>query len=134
MAPRARLLVVDDDPAVQTVLKTKLEQTGRFEVLTAGGGQEALRKARELKPELVVTDIDMPDMDGGELAATLRETPATADISVVFLSALVPPGDTTQRSSGGAPMLSKRTSLETLIRTIDRVLADPRSHRAKERQ
>ena len=125
MEARARLLVVDDDPDVLRVLKTKLEQTGRFEVLTASGGEEGLRSARTLKPELIVSDIDMPDMDGGEMVATLRDTPGTARIPVVFLSALVSPGDTTQSSSGGWPMLSKRGSLETLIRTIDRMLAAP---------
>jgi len=67
----------------------------------------------------------MPDMDGGELAATLRDTPGTARIPVVFLSVLVAPGDATRSTSAGAPMLSKRGSLETLIRTIDRTLAAP---------
>jgi len=125
MESRARLLVVDDDPDVLHVLKTKLEQTGRFEVHTAGGGQEGLRSAQTLQPEVIVSDIDMPDVDGGELAATLRETPSTATIPVVFLSALVSPTDTGQ-SSGGWPMLSKRGSLETLIRTIERMLAEPK--------
>lgn len=125
MESRARLLVVDDDPDVLRVLKLKLEETGRFDVVTARGGEEALRHARQTKPELIVSDIDMPDMDGGELAATLRDTPGTARIPLVFLSALVAPGETRQSATTGAPMLSKRGSLETLIRTIDRMLAAP---------
>jgi CheY-like chemotaxis protein len=133
MDGRARLLVVDDDPDVLVVLRTKLEQTGRYEIATAGGGAEALSKARSFKPELIVTDIDMPDMDGGELVATLRDTPATEAIEIVFLSALVPPGDTERRSPSGVPMLSKRGSIQTLIRTIDGILANPRPRRASER-
>ncbi len=125
MEGRARLLVVDDDPDVLTVLKTKLEQTGRFEVLTASGGEEALRSARSHHPEVIVSDIDMPDMDGGELAATLREGVGTARIPVIFLSALVSPSTTAQTTASGSPLLSKRGSLELLIRTIDRTLAAP---------
>ena len=129
MQARARLLLVDDDPDVLAVLRTKLEQTGRYEVATANGGTEALGKARSFKPEIVVTDIDMPDMDGGELAATLRETPATAGIEIVFLSALISPGDPARTGAGGAPMLSKRGSIQTLIRTIDGLLDNPRPRR-----
>ena len=129
MQARARLLLVDDDPDVLLVLRTKLEQTGRYEIATAGGGAEALSKARTFKPEIVVSDIDMPDMDGGELAATLRDSPAMAGIEIVFLSALVPPGDSVRRSPSGAPMLSKRGSVQMLIRTIDELLANPRPRR-----
>lgn len=126
MEARARLLVVDDDPDVLVVLKTKLEGTGRFDVVTATGGADALHQVRERKPDLIVSDIDMPEIDGGELAARLRETPDTADVPVVFLSALVSPDDSGQGAVRGWPMLSKRSSIETLIHTIETMLSDRR--------
>jgi CheY-like chemotaxis protein len=123
MPGKTTLLIVDDDRDVLTVLKTKLELTGRFEVLTALGGEEALRHAREAKPDLVVCDIDMPDMDGGELAAALKESRATAAVPVVFLSALVAPEDSARGVVGGWPMLSKRSSVDQLVKKIDELLA-----------
>jgi CheY-like chemotaxis protein len=121
MPNKTKLLVVDDDEAVLAALKTKLERTGRFEVFTANGGDEALRRVREVSPDVVMSDIDMPDMDGGELAQALREKPATAKLPVIFLSSMVSPTEAT-RYSGGSPILSKRTTVEEVVKTVEQVL------------
>ncbi len=59
------ILIVDDVPEVTALLKAKLERTLRFTVITANSGKEALQLAGTMQPDIVVSDIDMPDLDGG---------------------------------------------------------------------
>jgi CheY-like chemotaxis protein len=66
-----RILVVDDDPAITSVLKRGLSYEG-FIVDTAGSGTEALERAREQYPDLVILDVMMPDLSGLEVLARLR--------------------------------------------------------------
>jgi hypothetical protein len=79
------ILVVDDDPAVRHLAATTLERAG-FAVATAGGGEEGIRIARELKPRAITLDVIMPDMDGWQVLATLKQDPELADIPVVLVS------------------------------------------------
>src|SRR5262249_30214361 len=107
MATKMTLLVVDDDEDVLGALKTKLERTGRYDVFPATGGNDALRRIRERQPDLIVCDIDMPDMDGGTLAATLQEDRTTLAVPLIFLSGLVSPTESAKGDVGGWPMMSK---------------------------
>jgi DNA-binding NtrC family response regulator len=75
MKPFFRVLVVDDDPTVQSVVRLRLERKGH-EVLVAGSGTEALEKAPAFKPEVLVSDVRMPGMDGFEVLARFQELPA----------------------------------------------------------
>jgi len=81
-----RLLVVDDEPnllrAVAACLKTE-----NYEVTTARSGQEALLRVVESVPDLIISDIRMPGMDGYKLARQLRGSPRTALVPIVFLTA-----------------------------------------------
>jgi len=69
--PEARLLVVDDEPNILELLATSLRFAG-FEVATATNGREALTEARRLRPDLVVLDVMMPDMDGFSVVRRMR--------------------------------------------------------------
>jgi PAS domain S-box-containing protein len=81
------VLLVDDIPANLRVLYESLN--GRdYRLLVANGGDQALEIARRSRPDLVLLDIMMPDMDGFEVCRRLKEGPDTADIAVIFLSAL----------------------------------------------
>jgi diguanylate cyclase (GGDEF)-like protein len=82
----AKILVADDHRANRTALAALLETVGH-EVLTAENGREALALAKEALPELVISDVLMPAMDGYELARRLKLEPATAGISVMFYTA-----------------------------------------------
>ena len=124
MPTKSQLLVVDDDPDVLVALKAKLERTGRYDVRTATGGNDALRSLRDRRPDLILCDIDMPGMDGGAFAATLREDRATSSLPLVFLSALVSPADSAREGGGGWPMLSKRSSIDDLVKKIDELIAN----------
>ena len=82
-----RILIVDDDPWILRMVSTLLEKRG-YAIFTAGDGEEALGRAEEVKPDLVVTDVMMPKMDGWELVRELRARPHLALIPVLFLTAL----------------------------------------------
>ena len=82
-----RILIVDDDPWILRMVSTLLEKRG-YTIFTAGDGEEALFKADEVKPDLIVTDVMMPKMDGWELVRALRSKPSMALVPVLFLTAL----------------------------------------------
>jgi len=86
MAPRTRVLVIDDDPVILELLRINFEIEG-FEVISACDGQEGLRRAGTDHPDVILSDIMMPRLDGLQLLARLRGDPATADVPVVLLSA-----------------------------------------------
>ncbi len=71
----ARVLVVDDEPEIRELCRVNLELEG-FEVLEAGDGEEALRVAGETSPNVVLLDVNMPGMDGFEVASRLSSDPS----------------------------------------------------------
>jgi len=82
------ILVVDDDIISQNMLRTSLSGAG-YSVIIAYTGMEAIKLARERLPNLIVLDIMMPDIDGGEVAEILRKDPKTMAIPIIFISSLV---------------------------------------------
>jgi two-component system chemotaxis sensor kinase CheA len=86
---RHRVLLVDDSPFFRNMLAPLLNAAG-FAVVSAGSGEEALRLLREgTRVDVVITDIEMPEMDGFELAAAVRRDPRTAALPVIGLSSLL---------------------------------------------
>ena len=83
---RPKILIVDDEPEAVELVDFNLKQAG-FEVLTAGDGAEALKKARSTLPSLVVLDLMLPEIDGLEVCKMLRRDPATSAIPIVIVTA-----------------------------------------------
>lgn len=83
---RKRILAVDDESDVLLILKTALAE--EFDVLTATNGMDALAIASEERPDLIILDIMMPEMDGMEVLGELKAMEETAEIPVVFLTGL----------------------------------------------
>jgi CheY-like chemotaxis protein len=81
-----RILVADDDPVILRLLQVNFNLEG-YEVHTATRGEEALEKAREHLPDIILLDVMMPGVDGWEVCRRLKEDQATAAIPVIFLSA-----------------------------------------------
>lgn len=82
-----RILVVDDEPDLLILLEEHLTQEG-FHVLTASTGMQAIAKAREEQPDVILLDVMMPGVSGFDVCNILRDFPETADIPVIFLTAV----------------------------------------------
>ncbi len=82
-----RILLIEDDPDIQRMVQLSLRFQGGHEVSVASGGQEGIAKAEQEKPDLILLDVMMPEMDGYETCRRLKANPATASIPIVFLSA-----------------------------------------------
>jgi diguanylate cyclase (GGDEF)-like protein len=80
------ILVVDDDPDIARFVEVNLRSAG-YNVAVAGDGEEALERAGDLRPDLVLLDVMMPRIDGFEVAQRLRKNPQTANTSIIMLTA-----------------------------------------------
>jgi CheY-like chemotaxis protein len=114
---KKRILVVDDEVSFTRLLKLNLEQTGGYEVLVENLPTEAVAAARRFKPDLVLLDVMMPGMDGGTLAARLRESPSLESVPIVFLTAAVKKAEviTHQGQIGGFPFVAKPVEFDELL-------------------
>ena len=118
----SRLLVVDDEPKLLSAVAACLRAEG-FEVMTARGGAEALVRVAEGVPDLVVSDIRMPGVDGYQLARQLRSSPRTALVPVVFLTAKDETADRIEGfRSGVDAYLAKPFEPDELVAVIRNIL------------
>lgn len=117
-----RVLIVDDEVHIIHVVAIKLRNNG-FGVISAGNGAEAFEIACQEKPDIIVTDFQMPVMTGPEFVAKLRETDETKDIPVIMLTARSFAVDDEQKEKLKiSQCLSKPFSPKELLRTIEDVL------------
>lgn len=87
---KKKILLVEDDDALASVYKSRLTLEG-FDVSHVGNGEDALSKTLEFKPDLILLDAMMPKISGYDVLDILRNTPETADIRVIMLTALSQP-------------------------------------------
>ena len=87
------ILLVDDEKDTRTVARIALRQLGRFTVVEAASGPEALAAATSARPDAVILDVMMPGMDGPAVLSALRADPSTADLPVIFLTAKAMPDE-----------------------------------------
>ncbi|MBX9771976.1 MAG: response regulator, partial [Candidatus Obscuribacterales bacterium] len=83
----SRILVIDDDQAIAELVKVNLELLGH-QVATAADGIKGLALAQQNRPDLIVLDVMMPDLDGFTVCQRLRQNPVTQNIPVLMLTAL----------------------------------------------
>lgn len=122
------ILVADDNRANREALASLLEIAG-YRVLTVADGREALAKARETQPELVISDVLMPRMDGYELARRLRDDPATESIALMFYTAYFgqPEAQELALAHGVARVLSKPSDNDLILQAVREALASRRA-------
>lgn len=120
------VLVVDDDPLILRVVATVLDLE-EYDVVTAGSGPEAMEQLEAAAPDLVVTDLMMPDMDGFELCAAIRSDPAHAGLPIIVLTARDGVADRRRGADVGSDVfLTKPFSPLELMDQIDRLLDERR--------
>lgn len=117
---KAQLLVVDDEPSLQDIVATSMRFLG-YQVSVAGTGREAVRKAVDERPDLLILDVMLPDFDGIEVMRRIRS--AGVDAGVLFLSARDTPADKVAGlRAGGDDYVTKPFGLEELAARVDAVL------------
>jgi DNA-binding response OmpR family regulator len=117
------VLVVDDDPVILRLLQVNFELEG-IDVATAVDGEEGLKMAQSDRPDLVISDIMMPKVNGLELLAALRSSPETASLPVILLSAKAQVADVQRGLELGADdYVTKPFDPLELIDRIYKVLA-----------
>jgi DNA-binding response OmpR family regulator len=117
---------VDDDPKIRELLTQELSDAG-YQVRVAGNGREALALARGERPDLVVLDVMMPEMNGFDVAAVLKNDPLTMDIPIVILS-IVQDRDRGFRL-GVDRYLTKPIDTELLFREVGALIEQKKSHK-----
>ncbi len=101
------LLVIDDDLDIREVAKTSLELVGGFTVIGAESGTRGVAVAQNAKPDAIILDLMMPDLDGQQTLAQLKLLPETASIPVIMLTAKVQANKQELVSKGAAGVLVK---------------------------
>ena len=96
-----RILVVDDEARVREMIEFRLRQFG-YEVLQASNGRDALAVASQERPDLVLLDVMMPELDGFQVCGRLKQNEATRHIPVVMLTAKAEAKDVTRAFNSGA--------------------------------
>ena len=121
---KKRILVIDDSMDITGPLKLYLERTGSFDVRVEHEGAKGVQATKEFRPDLILLDVMMPDMDGGDVAAAIEEDDAIKHTPIVFLTATVTKKEAgaVGGSIGGRPLLSKLTTLQEIIDYIKKAI------------
>jgi len=121
---KKKILIVDDEVNFTKMVKLNLEETGQYEVMVENNSSNAFGDAKEFKPDLILLDIMMPGMDGGDVASQLKSDNTLKNIPVVFLTAIIKEDeiDSHDGSIGGHPFIAKPVSTEDLIKYIEKYI------------
>ena len=118
---KRRILVIDDEPHFVQMLKLVLERTGTYEVHTETRGRQGVAAARGFQPDLILLDVIMPDLDGGEVASQMRDDERLQQIPIVFVTATASRNEVKAAGSriGGHLFLAKPVSIPDLVACIE---------------
>jgi CheY-like chemotaxis protein len=124
MGEKKKILIIDDEENFTKLVKMNLEATGKYEVKIENKGILGFSAAKEFKPDLILLDILMPDMEGSEVISQLNDDMDTKNIPVVFLTAIIKEKEV--KESGGViaghRFIAKPVSADKLIEVIERTL------------
>ena len=119
-----KILIVDDEQEIREMLKKRLEQSG-YLAIAASAGAEALATCKADKPDLVLLDIAMPEMDGYETCENLKNDKSTRDIPVLFLTAKdLEPKSINERYEklGAAGFIPKPSTFDDLLKRVKEII------------
>ena len=115
---KKRILIIDDEENFCYLVKKNLEKTNEFEVYTATNGDDGIRLIKVVKPDLILLDIIMPGLDGGDVVSLIRSDSSIKDTPIVFLTSLVREDEAGASFTKGYSLLAKTVSLRELIACI----------------
>lgn len=120
---RKKILVVDDEEEILVPLYNILKRAN-YEVTPASNGKEALEALKDFKPDLIILDVVMPQMDGGELANILSDDQKTAKIPILFLTGILTKEEeiSGKNNSQQRYFMSKPADKDELLKTIQKIL------------
>jgi len=124
---KKRILIIDDEVSFARMVKLNLEKTGAFEVRVENRAAAVVSAAREFRPDLVLFDVIMPNMDGGDVAKQIKRDRTLRGTPIVFLTATVSKREAGEGgfNSGGELFLAKPVSVEALIACINEHVRKP---------
>ncbi len=122
--PESTVLLVDDEPDLRRIASISLTIRGTWRVLEAASGAEALALARTGRPDVILLDVMMPELDGLATFARLRQDPTSADIPVIFMTAKVQAHEVARyRAAGAAGVILKPFDPMRLAERVQEILA-----------
>lgn len=117
-----RILIVEDSPAISGVVKAGLGEAG-YEVFAAANGFEALRDVEEIKPDLVIADINMPKLDGLKFCSAIQNRAETCDIPFILFSSMFDDKTLEQGKKLGARFfIAKPFEMSQVLECVKKVL------------
>jgi CheY-like chemotaxis protein len=119
----ATILIVDDNTDSRELLKKLLEGEG-YTILTGQNGYDGLNLTEAMSPDIIITDLSMPGLDGVQMIKMIRERPSCSRVPIIALTALGHRAESESLEAGADQALSKPVGVDSLIKTIE-VLISP---------
>lgn len=120
-----KVLLVDDDPNIRRIAQIVLNNIGKYDVMLAGGGADAIDLAKQTKPDLILLDVMMPDMDGPTTLTQIRSIPGLQNTPTIFVTAKVQKHEMhAYKQQGALGVITKPFDPMNLCNEIDRLLAE----------
>lgn len=120
---KRRVLIVDDDPHIIDMMRDLLERDGRFEVRTAGSGYDAGIQTEQFRPDLILLDYKLPDVNGNVVCKRIRSNPDYQHMRIVLVSGVADPDEVKQLIEAGADeFIRKPFAVDKLIQRVGELL------------
>jgi len=123
---KKKILIIDDEKGFTDLIKSVLEDTGKYTAIAENDGKKGLDTAMAVLPDLILMDLMMPVFDGPYVAQRLKDNEATKDIPIIFLTGAITPDEEKSRGGviGGHPFIAKPVPLKTLLIAVEKNLKD----------
>src|SRR6266536_5093491 len=119
---KKRVLIIDDEVSFTRLLQLNLHHTGRYIAETVNDPAQALSVAREFSPDVILLDVMMPSLDGGEVATRIQASPKLKETPIVFLTAAIKRNEVAchQGHIGGLPFIAKPVDFQEVVDCIEK--------------
>ena len=119
-----KILLIDDEKSFTDMLKLNLEATGRYTVSAVNRATDAMKEIISFKPDLILLDVIMPDMEGPDVAIQIKDDQSTTNIPVIFLTATVTADEVSSQGGqiGGHEFVAKPSTIDKITNIIDKHL------------